>query len=238
MIRTAPWNQGAGSVTSQGGVRTPLSGSGIAQAVTGSRARGNLERGPATGSCEGHPDDGRHPGSQRAAGVHARACPGDLRQLLSREPSHREVRREPRAKATGRSRGEEKRQGCQRLGLRRRPGSNRPMLVATKTRRSGGGCREASTPPVVSHGSQSPRVLPSARAHERTGNARGTGTRHFVRVADVGRMHLAPSGPGSRKAPGPPRALAGRKRTAPLTRGVRGEKAKRCTCLGASSRTS
>lgn len=77
VIQTAPWNQGAGLVMSQGGVRTPLSGPSIARAVGGSRARGtlSLERGSATGSHEGLPDDGRHPGSQRAGRVHARSVP-------------------------------------------------------------------------------------------------------------------------------------------------------------------
>lgn len=77
VIQTAPWNQGAGLVMSQGGVRTPLSGPSIARAVGGSRARGtlSLERGSATGSHEGLPDDGRHPGSQRADRVHARSVP-------------------------------------------------------------------------------------------------------------------------------------------------------------------
>ena len=149
------------------------------------------------------------------------------------------MRRDPHAKASG-ARGKRRRdrgvRGSVSAGAvgRQRP---RPLAPSggdgitrrAKARRSGRGCREAPPPPVVSLGPQSPRGLPSARALERAGNARGTGTRSFVRVASVGRMHLAPVRAGGRKAPRAGRALAGRKRAAPLTRGARGEKAKRCT---------
>lgn len=148
-----------------------------------------------------------------------------------------------RTRRRRRSREAETRQGCQRLGLHRRrgsktptpvrspPGGQRGARVARRPAEAVVGCREAPPPPVVSHGSQNPRGLPSAQALERAGNARGTGTRSFVRVASVGRMHLAPVRAGGRKAPRADRALAGRKRAAPLTRGACGEKAKRCTLL-------
>lgn len=224
-------------MTSQGGVRAPLSGSGIAQAVTGSRARGYLARGAATGSYEGLPDDGRHPGSTERLAF-TRAPSRRPRQLRSLRAAASRGAARPRAKATGRSEDEEKRQGCQRLGLRRRRGSNRPAPVANatgqrraKARRSGRGCREAPLPPVTPQGPQSPGGLPSARALERAGNARGTGSRRFVRLAEVGRMHRPSSRPGSCKARRSSRTVAGRKRAAALTRGARGEMANRCTSL-------
>lgn len=157
-----------------GWLRTPLSGSGIARAVTGSRARGTLARGSTTGSCEGHPDDGRHPGSRRAARVHARIV-----SVTSATPSSksRHIARcaVPR-RESGRALGERRRsdrgvRGSVSAGAvgRQRP---RPFASASgvtrraKSRRSGRGCRETLLPPVAPFEPQSSGGLPGAQAPE------------------------------------------------------------------------
>jgi hypothetical protein len=74
-IRTAPWNQGAGSVKSQGDVRTSLGGLRDPRGTARDRGTGEStsQEDSSTGSWEGLPDDGRHLGSSRTALFHENA---------------------------------------------------------------------------------------------------------------------------------------------------------------------
>lgn len=221
------------------------------------RASGDRIAGPGQTSREARhrilrraPDDGRHPGSHGAARVHARVVP----ETSAAPPPRRADAPNPRGRCA-----ESRREGARALrgggeatGVsearsspapwsRQRP---RPLRIAqresrrTEARRSGRGCREAPPPLVVSLGPQSPGGLPDARASERARNARGTGSRRSfgwqMSVGCIDRLFW----PVGRKTLRAARAIAGRKRTAPLTRSVRGEKANRCTSLRASSRSS
>lgn len=123
---------------------------------------------------------------------------------------------------------------------RKRP---RPLLsqrgpCRTKTRRSGRGCRETPLPPVTVPRVPEPVGHPGRESVRASRERTRYGYTSFVRLADVGRMHRSPLCPEGRKARRTARAIAGRKRTAPLTRSVRGEKANRCTSLRASHRSS
>lgn len=218
-IRTAPWNQGAGSGKSQGDVRASLGGSRelerAARVVGPGRA---LARGLLTGSWEGLPDDGRHLGSSRTALFHegtGQAASASLSLILpTGAPRANTSASRPTGEGPGRSAAQGGATGVSEARSPRAPrveqalgrGSrvkvpSRDACVPGQTRRSDGGCRETLPSLVVSRGAQTPRGQHAAQAAEPARNARGTGTRSFVRVADVDRTHRASWSPRSRKAP-------------------------------------
>jgi hypothetical protein len=66
-------------------------------------------------------------------------------------------------------------------------------------RRSVHECREALGPLVNRVEPKTPRDVHAVKAAERAGNARGTGARRFIQVAEVGQTHRAPYPPEDRK---------------------------------------
>jgi len=108
---------------------------------------------------------------------------------------------------------------------RERPRSRAPPSRKTaKLERHGSACPAAirrSVTSAVKHSvpwssraePKTPRDVHAVKAAERAGNARGTGGRIIMQVAEVGRTHRAPCPPEDRKVLWwqPSRALAGRK---------------------------
>jgi len=121
------------------------------------------------------------------------------------------------AKAHRRFRGSrERRQRCQRLDRNGRRGERTPTLESSRVarrerfkrqgsvcpaaiRRSVHECREALGTLVTRTEPKTPREVHAAKAAERAGNARGTGVRSIIQVAEVGRTHRAPCPPEDRK---------------------------------------
>jgi len=93
----------------------------------------------------------------------------------------------------------------------KRQGSACPAVI----RRSVRGCREALGPLVSRTEPKTPWDEHAVKVAKQTGNARGTGVRSIIQVAEVGRTHRASCPPGGRKACWRARALARRKLEAP-----------------------
>jgi len=137
------------------------------------------------------------------------------------------------AKALPESRGSrERRQRCQRLdqqwapwedntharGVTRRETGNpkrQGSVCPTVIRRSVRECREALGTLVSRTEPKTPWGEHTVKAVESAGNARGTGVRSIIQVAEVGQTHRASCPPGGRKACWRARALARRKLEAP-----------------------
>jgi len=93
----------------------------------------------------------------------------------------------------------------------KRQGSVCPAQI----RRSVRECREALGPLVSRTEPKTPWGEHAVKVAEQTGNARGTGVRSIIQVAEVGQTHRASCPPGGRKACWRARALARRKLEAP-----------------------
>ena len=126
-------------------------------------------------------------------------------------------RRKGSAKAHRRFREtRERRQRCQRHDQHGRRGDRTPTLESSRVarrerfkrqgsvcpvmiRRSVHGCREALGSLVSRTEPKTPWDVHAVKAAERAGNARGTGERSIIQVAEVGRTHRAPCPPEDRK---------------------------------------
>jgi hypothetical protein len=197
----------------QGGVRASPAAETSSKAVQPSRDRG----------CHGHrilrrvPADGRHPGSSRGVSFTRDAHGWSWRSSASSDPWSRSKAvttdtSSSRESERGVRMNEGARQGCQRLDRIHTVGTQRPRFasdavrlkheghVSMTVRRSGPGRRENVLSP--GHAVRSPRLRgasPPRKRRERAGNTRGAGTRSFVWVAEIGRMHRASFTPGGRK---------------------------------------
>jgi hypothetical protein len=89
------------------------------------------------------------------------------------------------------------------------------IRVQSVIRRSVRGCREALGPLVSRTEPKTPWGVHAVKVAESAGNARGTGVRSIIQVAEVGQTHRASCPPGGRKACWRARALARRKLEAP-----------------------
>jgi hypothetical protein len=126
----------------------------------------------ATGSHEGLPDDGRHPGSSTGRLGHARrprvvlAFQRTLRPVFRGQKPKARTASSPREGMGGVRVNEGARQGCQRLDRKSAPWEETPTLMTEAARcsswgnaspairRSGLGRRETSGPPVLPCGAQ------------------------------------------------------------------------------------
>jgi len=80
-----------------------------------------------------------------------------------------------------------------------RDSRGKAACVQDAIRRSVRECREALGTLVSRVEPKTPRDVHAAKAAERAGNARGTGERSIIQVAEVGRTHRAPCPPEDRK---------------------------------------
>jgi len=196
-------------------VRTTFSGRHIAKVVGRSRDRG----------CKGHRIlrrvlvGGRHLGLSRAISFHEGVVTATLAASPHPESDARksQARRQREGAPTIRmAENGKRRQRCQRLDRNGRRGERTPTLESSRVarrerfkrqgsvcpaviRRSVRGCREALGPLVSCAEPKTPRDVHTVKAVERARNARGTGERSIMQVAEVGRTHRAPCPPEDRK---------------------------------------
>jgi hypothetical protein len=170
---------------------------------------------------------GRHEPSPFTRGWSRR--PWRLPHAGKRQSSQEQKLRRQREGAPTVPRKRERRQRCQRLDRNGRRGQKTSTLesstsrdvVIREARQRVSSCdppkrdehREALATLVSRAEPKTPRDVHAVKAAERAGNARGTGERSIIQVADVGRTHRAPCPPEDRKVLWwkKSRALAGRK---------------------------
>jgi len=172
----------------------------------------------ATGSHEGLPDDGRHPGSSTGRLGHARrprvvlAFQRTLRPVFRGQKPTARTASSPREGMGGVRVNEGARQGCQRLDRKSAPWEETPTLMTEAARcsswgtaspairRSGLGRRETSGPRSCRAEPKTPWGIPAAKAARVNREHTRCGCTYLEWVAEIDRTHRASSAPGGRKA--------------------------------------
>ena len=162
---------------------------------------------------------GRHLGLSRAISFHEKVVTATLAASSQRDSDNA---RKSKAEKAARRRTDcsrswwERRQRCQRLDRNGRRGETKPTLESSRVvrrerfkrqgsvcpaviRRSVRECREALGPLVSRTEPKTPWDEHAVKVAESAGNARGTGERSIIQVAEVGRTHRAPCPPEDRK---------------------------------------